>query len=98
MLFARIRSAFAEFLLLFFEMSAVEVDRSVREDGVRNVKLYKYMGNEPPVVETLEDLIRELHAIFESDSVNIELVSYLMRSYKSKPSEWKKYAKFDRYR
>lgn len=79
-------------------MSLLEVNRSVHEDEVRNVKIHKYLGNHLPVVETLEDLIRELYAVFESDSVNVELVSYLMRSYKSKPSEWKKYAKFDRYR
>lgn len=61
-------------------------------------KLQKYLGASLPVVNTLEDLIKELHKIFEDDSVNIELVSYLMKSYKSCPKEWKKYAKFDRYR
>lgn len=61
-------------------------------------KLQKYLGSSLPVVNTLDDLIKELHKVFEGDSVNIELVSYLMKSYKSSPKEWKKYAKFDRYR
>lgn len=61
-------------------------------------KLQKYLGASLPVVNTLEDLIKELHKVFQDDSVNIELVSYLMRSYKSCSKEWKKYAKFDRYK
>lgn len=49
-------------------------------------------------VATLTDLIRELHKVFESDSVNIEHVHALMSAYKSNPAEWRKYAKFDRFR
>ncbi|PSN36272.1 Cysteine dioxygenase type 1 [Blattella germanica] len=49
-------------------------------------------------IVSLQDLIRELHSAFESDSVNIEYVQHLMSSYKSRPVDWKKYAKFDRYR
>lgn len=49
-------------------------------------------------VETLSELIAELHKVFESDRVNIEYVNHLLLSYKSNPSEWKKFAKFDRYR
>lgn len=51
-----------------------------------------------PVVETLPGLIQELHRVFEQDRVNIEYVNHLMLSYKSNPSEWKKFAKFDRFR
>lgn len=51
-----------------------------------------------PVVNTLEELIEELRRVFESDSINVEYVHALMTSYKSKPSDWRKYAKFDRYR
>lgn len=61
-------------------------------------KLQKYLGTHLPTVNTLEDLIKELYKVFEEDSVNVEHVNYLMRSYKSVPKEWKKYAKFDRYR
>lgn len=51
-----------------------------------------------PVVATLPELIQELHRVFDSDHVNIEYVNHLMLSYKSNPSEWKKFAKFDRFR
>lgn len=51
-----------------------------------------------PTVNTLDDLIQKLREVFQSDNVNIEYVRALMSSYKSKPSEWRKYAKFDRYR
>lgn len=61
-------------------------------------KLYKYLGENLPVISCLDDLVFELRRVFESDSVNVELVHYLMKSYKSNPSEWRKYAKFDRYR
>lgn len=51
-----------------------------------------------PVVETLPELVAELHRVFEQDHVNIEYINHLMLSYKSNPSEWKKFAKFDRFR
>lgn len=63
-----------------------------------DITLYKKYGGNLPVVNNWSDLIRELNEAFSSDYVNIELVSYLMKSYKSHPSDWKKYAKFDRYR
>lgn len=47
---------------------------------------------------TLQEVCEELHRVFESDEVNIEYVQELLESYKSNPAEWKKYAKFDRYR
>lgn len=66
-------------------------------------KLYKSInGNNVndslPTINTLDDLIKELRVIFENDTINIEYVHYLMKSYKSNPIEWKKFAKFDRYR
>ncbi|XP_058878644.1 cysteine dioxygenase type 1-like isoform X3 [Acipenser ruthenus] len=47
--------------------------------------------------ETLNDLIKVLHQIFSSDTVNVEEVQNLMESYESKPQEWKAYAKFDKF-
>ncbi|XP_015428569.1 PREDICTED: cysteine dioxygenase type 1 [Dufourea novaeangliae] len=47
---------------------------------------------------TLRELIDALHKAFETDHVSIDHVQELMVSYRSNPSEWKKYAKFDRYR
>lgn len=48
--------------------------------------------------ETLDDLIKTLHKIFESDSINVEEVQSIMEAYESKPHEWMKFAKFDQYR
>jgi len=49
-------------------------------------------------VSTLRELIDALHEAFKTDHVNIDHVQDLMMSYKSNPAEWKKFAKFDRYR
>lgn len=62
-----------------------------------------FTGIEKPLkngktIETLNELITELHAVFNSDHVNIEYVNHLLLSYKSNPMEWKKFAKFDRFR
>lgn len=51
-----------------------------------------------PAVVTLDDLIQELHRVFEEDEVNVEYVHNLLSSYKSNPLDWKKFAKFDRYK
>ena len=50
------------------------------------------------VVSSLDELVAELHKAFEGDVVDVDHVMLLMKSYKSNPAEWKKYAKFDRYR
>lgn len=51
-----------------------------------------------PTITSLEDLQAHLHDVFQSENVNIELVETLMSSYKSNPQDWRKFAKFDRYR
>ncbi|XP_063919396.1 cysteine dioxygenase type 1 [Zophobas morio] len=81
-------------------MSLCEYKKNIRDgsDEILEAKLCKHLGNGLPVVCNLSDLIKELRLIFECESVNVELVSYLMKSYKSNPVDWKKYAKFDRYR
>ncbi|XP_067143026.1 cysteine dioxygenase type 1 [Centruroides vittatus] len=56
------------------------------------------MDKKVPVITTLDELIHELHRVFESDNVNIEYVHDIMTSYKSNSKEWIKYAKFDRHR
>lgn len=48
--------------------------------------------------ESLDDLIKILHNIFESDCINVEEVQNIMESYESNPQDWIKYAKFDQYR
>lgn len=49
-------------------------------------------------VSSLEDLIAKLHKAFEGNVVDVDHVMEVMKGYKSNPTEWKKYAKFDRYR
>ncbi|XP_043265021.1 cysteine dioxygenase type 1 [Colletes gigas] len=61
-------------------------------------KLYNDKNSHEQKVSTLRELIDALHEAFETDNVNIDLVQDLMASYRSNPLEWKKYAKFDRYR
>ncbi|XP_014218157.1 cysteine dioxygenase type 1 [Copidosoma floridanum] len=46
----------------------------------------------------LTDLIEKLHEAFDTDDVDIDYVQELMSAYRSNPQDWKKYAKFDRYR
>lgn len=62
-----------------------------------------FTGIEKPLKDakspaTMDELIAELHEVFKSDRVNIEYVNHLMLSYRSNPADWKKFAKFDRYR
>lgn len=66
-------------------------------DRMTKLKLPKEI-DQLPVISSLQDLIAELNKVFESDSVNVDYVTYLMQSYKSNPADWKKYAKFDRFR
>ncbi|KAL4712219.1 hypothetical protein ACJJTC_011080 [Scirpophaga incertulas] len=46
----------------------------------------------------LQRLVEELHKVFSSDHVNVQDVQKLMAGYKSNQKDWKKYAKFDRFR
>ena len=56
------------------------------------------MGLEKAGDLTWDELIERLLEKFDADVVNIEEVEALLASYKSKPGDWKKYAKFDKYR
>lgn len=47
---------------------------------------------------SFRDLIDALYDAFATDNVDIDRVQDLMASYISNPADWKKYAKFDRYR
>lgn len=49
-------------------------------------------------INGLDKLVAELHRIFRDDVVNIEHVSEVMASYQSNAADWKKFAKFDRFR
>lgn len=74
----------------------------LREEHLRSLTK-TFTGIEKPLknfktVVNLKDLILELHNVFNSEHVNIEYVNHLMLSYKSNPADWKKFAKFDRYK
>lgn len=87
-------------------MSAItDINRTTIDSSERYLRdLTKtFTGIEKPLKnvkqpETLNELITELHRVFDSERVNIEYVNHLLLSYKSNPMEWKKFAKFDRYR
>lgn len=66
-------------------------------DEFCDIELEKLLGYALPEDRSLTDVIRQLNSIFSSDNVNIDLVKYVMETYKSNPNDWKKFAKFDRY-
>lgn len=53
---------------------------------------------EVPVIKNLDDLIKELRKIFESDEIDVDYVKTVLSAYKSNPKDWKKYSKFDTHR
>ncbi|XP_054003139.1 cysteine dioxygenase type 1 [Hylaeus anthracinus] len=69
-----------------------------RLNRVSRDKLFNDKNSNEHKVLTLRELIDALHEAFKTDHVNIDHVQDLMASYRSNPLEWKKYAKFDRYR
>ncbi|CAH1164745.1 unnamed protein product [Phaedon cochleariae] len=77
-------------------MSVCQYIENAEED--LDITFYKKVGNDLPVINSLDDLIEQLRIIFESDSVDVDLVHYVLKSYKSNPADWKRFAKFDRYR
>ena len=56
------------------------------------------MSKKPVAGITWDELINKLLEIFGSDKVNIEEVEELLASYKSNPRDWRKYAKFDKFK
>ena len=51
---------------------------------------------EPP--ESMEDVVKGLHVLFEEDHVNVEQVISFLESYRSNPADWAKYANYDPHR
>lgn len=81
------------------KISSGELDRDhyLRELTKTFTGIEKPLKN-APTCATITDLISALHEAFASDHVNIEFVNHLMLSYQSNPAEWRKFAKFDRFR
>lgn len=61
-------------------------------------EIHKINGCPNKSLLTLDELIGKLHEAFATNDVNIDYVQDLMATYRSNPQEWRKYAKFDRYR
>lgn len=83
--------------------NVAELEKTKKHEQALRDLTKTFFGIEKPLkgaktVDSLSALITELHQVFDSDSVNIEYVNHLLLSYKSNPADWKKYAKFDRYR
>lgn len=51
-----------------------------------------------PAQKTLQDVIDELHRVFDEDQVDVDYVKALLESYSSRSKDWKKYVNFDAYR
>ena len=51
--------------------------------------------NNIPVPKDMSELVTHLRQIFSSDTVNVDYVTQLLQNYKSKPKDWRKYAKYD---
>lgn len=73
-------------------------NRESRLNDSCHEKIHHEENSRQGKVSTLRELIDALHDAFKTDHVDIDHVQDLMASYKSNPLEWKKYAKFDRYR
>lgn len=48
--------------------------------------------------ETLDDVVKGLHVLFEDDHVNVEEVISFLSAYRSNPADWAKYANYDPHR
>lgn len=68
-------------------------ERILREMTKSFFGLEKPLKNQVDHIASMNDLIRELHVVFSSDYVNIELVNHLMMVYTSNYNDWKKYGK-----
>lgn len=54
------------------------------------------LGNKKvPQINSLNDLINELRATFQSDKIDVNYIHDLMSAYKSNPKDWIQFAHFD---
>ena len=52
--------------------------------------------NNPAHVTDLKDLTRQIYEVFDGDKVDKDRVTEILEAYKSNPSDWEEYAKFDK--
>jgi len=55
-------------------------------------------SSKPPMASDLDGLIALLHQAFATDNVDVDYVNEILESYKSNAADWKKFAKFDRFK
>ena len=51
-----------------------------------------------PEITSLDELIKEIYKIFEGDDIDVDYMIEVFKNYKSNPQDWKKFAKYDRYK
>jgi len=51
-----------------------------------------------PLIDSLDQLIVELHKAFETDTADVDQIKSVLEAYKSNPKDWKKFAFFDPHR
>nr|CAD7574515.1 unnamed protein product [Timema californicum] len=76
----------------------METERALGIGHTGSFKCSNKSARAGATVATLDELVKELNRAFQKDLVNVDYVRGLLEAYKSNPTEWKKFAKFDRYR
>ncbi|XP_054738996.1 cysteine dioxygenase type 1 isoform X2 [Anastrepha obliqua] len=94
-----VNKAGSEMALSKVNSDKTEMDQeSYLRDATHNFRGIEKPLKYGPAIDTLKDLIAALHKEFETNYVNIEMVNHIMLTYKSNASEWKRFAKFDRFK
>jgi len=72
----------------------------VLEDDICRSSLQQPKGCQESILEdiTWEKMIEKLLKIFESDNVNVEEVMDVLGAYNTKSADWRRYAKFDKFK
>lgn len=78
-----------------------QVDETKKQEQYLREITHCFRGIEKPLevlpkVNSLDELIGLLHEAFRTVDVNMYLVNHLMLTYKSNPSDWQKFAKWNR--
>lgn len=76
----------------------MEVQTPVQHEMVFSTSRKNSVNLVLPVPQDLDTLVKGLRIIFEQDHVNVEILEKYLKQYKSKPADWKKFAKFDAHK
>nr|CAD7431892.1 unnamed protein product [Timema monikensis] len=92
------RSRIGNWPIPFWFRPTMETERALGIGHSGSFKCSNKSARAGATVATLDELVEELNQAFQKDLVNVDYVRGLLEAYKSNPTEWKKFAKFDRYR